>query len=269
MAADTILEPVQRGLYLQNQPRGPGREVPLTDEEREARVKLAAAYRIFDRLGWTEMIFNHITLRVPGPETVFLINPFGLHYRDVTASNLIAVDLEGNPVRKTDHPVNLAGFVTHSAIHSCIGHAHCVMHTHTTTGAAVASLADGLSHDTFYGAQLKGRVAYHEFEGVTVNPDERDRMLASIGDKRVVILRNHGLLTWGETVEEAFLWLWTLQRACDVQIAAASAGPLRKLDAGVLAQTVAEAGPTQPAVCRAVFDALVRELDAVDTSYRH
>ncbi len=264
----TTTAPAQRGLHMQNRPRTDGRELPLTAPEREARVKLAAAYRIFDRLGWTEMIFNHITLRVPGPETVFLINPFGLHYRDVTASNLVAVDIDGNPVRPTPHPVNLAGFVTHSAIHSAMAEAHCVMHTHTTTGVAVACLADGLSHDTFYGAQLAGRVAYHEFEGVTVNPEERDRMLASIGDKRIVILRNHGLLTWGETVEEAFLWLWTLQRACDVQIAAASAGPLRKLGPAVLAQTVREAGPSQPAVCRAVFEALVRELDAVDISYR-
>lgn len=268
MTADTTLAPVQRGLHLQRPPRAEGHEIPITESERAARVRLAAAYRIFDRLGWTEMIFNHITLRVPGPETVFLINPFGLHYRDVTASNLVAVDLEGRPVRKTPHPVNLAGFVTHSAIHAGVPHAHCVMHTHTTTGCAVASLADGLSHDTFYGAQLKDRIAYHDFEGVTVNPDERSRMLESIGDHRVVILRNHGLLTWGETVEEAFLWLWTLQRACDIQIAAASAGPLRRLGPAVLAQTVAEAGPTQPAVCQAVFDALVRELDAADPSYR-
>ncbi len=268
MTVDSTLAPIQRGLHLQQPARDAGRELPITDAERAARVQLAAAYRIFDRLGWTEMIFNHITLRVPGPETVFLINPFGLHYREVTASNLVAVDLDGRPVRETPHPVNLAGFVTHSAIHAGVPQAHCVMHTHTTTGCAVATLADGLSHDTFYGAQLKGRTAYHEFEGVTVNPEERGRMLASIGDKRVVILRNHGLLTWGETVEEAFLWLWTLQRACDIQVAAAAMGPLRPLGPGVHAQAVAEAGPTQPSVCKAVFDSLVRELDAVDTSYR-
>ncbi|HTO48785.1 MAG TPA: class II aldolase/adducin family protein, partial [Burkholderiales bacterium] len=124
-----------------------GHEVPLTDAERAARVQLAAAYRIFDHLGWTELIFNHITLRVPGPETIFLINPFGLHYREVTASNLVAIDVDGSPVRQTAYPINRAGFVIHSAIHRSIPAAHCVMHTHTTPGMAVACLKSGLSHD--------------------------------------------------------------------------------------------------------------------------
>ncbi len=191
----------------------------MTDAEWQARVQLAACYRVFDLLGWTEMIFNHITLRVPGPQRVFLINPFGLMYHEVTASNLVAVDIDGHPVRPTEHAVNRAGFVTHSAIHGHVDQAHCVMHTHTTTGMAVACQEQGLSHDSFYGAQLHGRVAYHEFEGITVNPDERSRMLRSIGDKQCVILRNHGLLSWGHGIPEAFMWLWTLQRACDVQVA--------------------------------------------------
>ncbi len=267
-AEGTAVESQARGLHLKQPPREGNRELPMTDAERQARIRLAAAYRIFDRLGWTEMIFNHITLRVPGPERVFLINPFGLHYREVTASNLVAVDVDGVPVRPVEYPVNLAGFVTHSAIHAHIGHAHCVMHTHTTTGCAVACLENGLSHDSFYGAQLAGQVAYHPFEGVTVNPEERERMLTSIGDKRVVILRNHGLLTWGETIEEAFMWLWTLQRACDIQIAAAPAGAMKRLAPAVHTQTVREAGPGLPEVCRAVFDSLVREIDVVDPSYR-
>ena len=250
-------------------PRAGDRLIPMTPAEQQARVRLAACYRIFDHLGWTESIFNHITLRVPGPETMFLINPFGLHYSELTASNLVAVDIDGKPVRPTKHPVNLAGFVTHSAIHGRLPAAHCVMHTHTTTGSAVACLEDGLSHDSFYGAQLVGRVAYHDFEGVTVNPDEQERMLASIGDKRVVILRNHGLLTWGGTVEEAFVWLWVLQRACDIQIAAASVGRMRRLTSKVLAQTHLEAVAQQPEVCKAVFDALVRKVDAADASYRN
>ncbi|MBS0580531.1 MAG: class II aldolase/adducin family protein [Proteobacteria bacterium] len=257
-----------KGLYLDQAPRVGREAVPVSAAEQEARVRLAACYRIFAHLGWTELIFNHITLRVPGPETIFLINPFGLHYSEITASRLVAIDLEGRPVRPTEYPVNLAGFVTHSAIHGHVPAAHCVMHTHTTTGSAVASLSSGLSHDTFYGAQLYGRVAYHDFEGVTVNPDERSRMLASIGDKRVVILRNHGLLTWGESVEEAFMWLWTLQRACDIQIAAAAAGDTRRLSEEVRARTSVEAGGDQPKVCRAVFDALVRAVDAADPSYR-
>jgi ribulose-5-phosphate 4-epimerase/fuculose-1-phosphate aldolase len=236
--------------------------LPMTDAEWQLRVQLAGCYRVFDQLGWTEAIFNHVTLRVPGPERVFLINPFGLHYREVTASSLVAVDIDGRPVRPTEHAVNRAGFVTHSAIHGAIDGAHCVMHTHTTTGMAVACLESGLAHDTFYGAQLTGRVAYHEFEGVTVNPDERGRMLASIGDKRVVILRNHGLLTWGGDIAEAFMWLWTLQRACDVQIAAAAAGALHPLSDAARAQCVREAGPVEPAVCRAVFAAALRGVDA-------
>jgi ribulose-5-phosphate 4-epimerase/fuculose-1-phosphate aldolase len=258
-----------KGLLMERAPRTGTQVLPMTDGEQQARVRLAACYRIFDLLAWTESIFNHITLRVPGSETVFLINPFGLHYSEVTASNLVAIDIQGRPVRPTDYSVNLAGFVTHSAIHGHVQAAHCVMHTHTTTGSAVACLEGGLSHDSFYGAQLHGRVAYHNFEGVTVNSDEQERMIASIGDKRVVILRNHGLLTWGETVEEAFMWLWLLQRACDIQISASSAGRMTRLSAKVLAQTHLEAAGQQPQICKAAFDALVRKLDATDASYRN
>jgi ribulose-5-phosphate 4-epimerase/fuculose-1-phosphate aldolase len=241
--------------------------IALTDAEWQARVQLAACYRVFDLLGWTEMIFNHITLRVPGPERVFLINPFGLAYSEVKASNLVAVDIDGHPVRPTEHAVNRAGFVTHSAIHGHVDVAHCVMHTHTTAGMAVACLEQGLSHDSFYGAQLHGRVAYHEFEGVTVNPAERERMLKSIGDKRCVILRNHGLLSWGGDIAEAFMWLWTLQRACDVQVAASAAGALHGISAEARAQCVREAGPLEPAVCAAVYAALLRRLDAAGADY--
>jgi ribulose-5-phosphate 4-epimerase/fuculose-1-phosphate aldolase len=253
-------------LTMQEDPRQ-GTPMPMTDAEWRARVQLAACYRVFDQLGWTELIFNHITLRVPGPECVFLINPFGLHYSEVCASNLVAVDIDGQPVRPTEHAVNRAGFVTHSAIHSHVDAAHCVMHTHTTTGMAVACLESGLSHDSFYGAQLTGAVAYHAFEGITVNPDERSRMLASIGHKKCVILRNHGLLAWGADVSEAFMWLWTLQRACDVQIAASAAGALQAVGAPARAQCVREAGPLEPAVCAAVYAALVRRLPRTAVPY--
>ena len=255
-------------LHMQTAARVGAAEIALTDAERAARVELAACYRIFDMLGWTELIFNHITLRVPGPERVFLINPFGLAYSEVTASNLVAVDIQGQPVRSGQHPINRAGYVVHSAIHGHVESAHCVMHTHTTTGCAVAGLEEGLSHDSFYGAMLKGRVAYHDFEGVTVNPQEQQRLLRSVGDKQVVILRNHGLLSWGRSVQEAFLWLWTLQRACDIQIAAASAGALRRLQPEVLAQAGREAGAAEPVVCQLVYDALKRKLDASGSGYR-
>ena len=254
-------------VYLQTAARA-GVEAPMTEAERAARIELAAAYRIFDMLGWTEMIFNHITVRVPGPEVRFLINPFGLHYREVKASNLVLVDTEGSAVRETKWPVNRAGFVIHSAIHGAISDAHCVMHTHTTTGVAVASLKEGLSPNNFYGAMLVGQVAYHEFEGITVEPGEKERLVKSIGKKPAVILRNHGLLAWGPSVSQAFVMLWTLQRACDVQIAAASAGSVNPIRPEVFPQTVREGGPAEKRTCEDVFAALQRRVDATDSSYR-
>ena len=254
-------------IYLQTAAR-PVKEAPMTEAERKARVELAACYRIFDMLGWVEMIFNHITVRVPGPEIRFLINPFGLHYREVTASNLVLIDIEGNPLRETQWPVNRAGFVIHSAIHAAIPQAHCVMHTHTTTGVAVACLQEGLSPHNFYGAMLVGRVAYHEFEGVTVEPGEKQRLVRDIGDKPAVILRNHGLLAWGPSVPEAFLLMWTLQRACDVQITASRAGAVNPIRAEVFEQTVREGGPAEKRTCDDAFAALQRKLDAIDSSYR-
>jgi len=244
------------------------RDFPVSEAEREARVQLAACYRIFNHLGWVEMIFNHITLRVPGPEKLFLINPFGLHYSEITASSLVLIDIDGNPVRESKWPVNKAGFVIHSAIHGNVGDAHCVMHTHTTTGMAVACLKDGLSSTNFYAAQLQGGVAYHDFEGITVEDGERKRLLASIGRKRAVILRNHGLLAWGPSLPEAFMTLWTLQRACDVQIAASGAGALNPIGSEVFAQTVRESGPGEKRTCDDVFAAMQRLVDAKDPSYR-
>jgi len=254
-------------IYMQSAARA--MNVPVTDAERKARVELAAAYRIFNMLGWVEMIFNHITVRVPGPEVRFLINPFGLHYSEITASSLVLIDTEGNPVREAKHPVNRAGFVIHSAIHGAIEGAHCVMHTHTTTGIAVACLKNGLSPDNFYGAMLHGQVAYHEFEGITVEEGERERLVQSIGAKQAVILRNHGLLAWGPSVSEAFMILWTLQRACDVQIATSGAGPIHPIRPEVFPQTVREGGPAEKRTCDDVFAALQRQIDARDPSYRN
>ena len=254
-------------IYMQQSARV-AQALPMNEAERKARVELAACYRVFDMLGWTEMIFNHITVRVPGPELRFLINPFGLHYREVTASSLVLIDAEGNPLRESKWPVNRAGFVIHSAIHSSIPNAHCVMHTHTTTGIAVACLKSGLSPDNFYGAMLHGQVAYHDFEGITVDPGEKDRLVRDIGDKPAVILRNHGLLAWGPSVSEAFLMLWTLQRACDVQIASSAAGAINPIRPEVFPQTVRESGPGEKRTCEDVFAAMVRLVDQKDPSYR-
>ncbi|HET9736357.1 MAG TPA: class II aldolase/adducin family protein [Burkholderiales bacterium] len=248
------------------------RDFPVSEAEHAARVQLAACYRIFHHLGWTEMIFNHITLRVPGARTgdpaLFLINPFGLHYSEITASSLVLIDIEGNPVRESPWPVNRAGFVIHSAIHGNVEQAHCVMHTHTTTGMAVACLQEGLSPTNFYAAQLHGQVAYHDFEGITVEEGEKARLVKSLGAKRALILRNHGLLAWGPSVPEAFMMLWTLQRACDVQIAAAAAGALNPIGGEVFAQTVRESGPGEKRTCDDVFAAMTRRIEAVDPSYR-
>ena len=252
------------------------RDLPVSEAERAARVQLAACYRVFHHLGWVEMIFNHITLRVPGPRgddpALFLINPFGLHYSEITASSLVLIDIDGDPVRETTWPVNRAGFVIHSAIHASVPEAHCVMHTHTTTGMAVACLRDGLSPTNFDAAQLHNGVAYHEFEGITVDEGEKPRLLASIAGagqpKRAVILRNHGLLAWGPSVAEAFMTLWTLQRACDVQIAAGGAGALQPIRPEVFAQTVRESGPGEKRTCEDVFAAMQRLIDAKDPSYR-
>ena len=245
------------------------KKLPMTEGERKARIELAACYRVFDMLGWVEMIFNHITLRVPGPEPRFLINPFGLHYREVTASSLVLIDLDGNVLRESKWPVNRAGFVIHSAIHGALPDAHCVMHTHTTNGVAIASLKGGLSSHNFYGAMLHDRVAYHELQGITVDLAERESIVRDLGDKHVMILRNHGLLSWGHNVAEAYLRLWTLQRACDVQVAAGQAGgEVNRLSGAVIDRMLAESGPGESKTCDDVFAAMVRLVDARDSSYR-
>ncbi len=242
----------------------------MNDTERALRIRLASAYRVFAMLGWTELIYNHITVRVPGPETHFLINPFGLHYSEVTASNLVKIDLQGRVIGESKWGVNPAGFTIHSAIHAGIADAHCVMHTHTTAGCAVAGSRAGLSWDNFYSAQLHDRVACHDFEGITVHADEGPRLLRSIGSKPAVILRNHGLLAWGRTIELAFVTLWTLQRACEIQIAGAALGPTIPVSDAIQRKASADALQFHPdhGGGKDVFDALVRLVDRIDTSYR-
>jgi ribulose-5-phosphate 4-epimerase/fuculose-1-phosphate aldolase len=240
-----------------------------------ARVQLAAAYRIFDLLGWTELIYNHISLRLPAPEggadTHFLINPFGLHYSEVTASNLLKIDLQGRIVGEAAWPFNPAGFVPHATLHANVPGAHCVMHTHTTAGMAVACLEDGLSMSNFYSAQLHGKLAYHDFEGITVHADEAPRLLASVGtDKPAVILRNHGLLAWGDTVARAFAVLWTLQRACEVQLATLSMGRPRMIPEAIQRKCTADSlqFSAKFGAGQDVFDALTRRIERIDPSYR-
>jgi ribulose-5-phosphate 4-epimerase/fuculose-1-phosphate aldolase len=243
-------------------------------DEWAARVELAACYRVFAHLGWTEMIYNHITVRLPdsvtGGEKHFLINPFGLHYSEVTASNLVKIDLQGRVLDGSSHPVNPAGFVVHSTLHDGIEGAHCVMHTHTTAGVAVACLQGGLQQTNFYSAQLHNMVAYHDFEGITIHADEGPRVLQSIGHKPAVILRNHGLLAWGHTVPQTFAILWTLQRACEIQMATFSMGPAIPVSEAVAERCTRDALQFNPnhGAGRDVFEALVRQVDRLDTSYR-
>lgn len=242
----------------------------IAAEEWALRVQLAACYRIFDLLGWTEYIFNHITLRVPGPEKHFLINPFGLWYSEVTASNLVKIDLEGNTVGRSEFPVNKAGFVIHSAIHAARPDAHCIMHTHTTAGVAVACQAQGITPNNFYGSQLHGRIAYHDFEGISVELDERPRLVKSLGDNNIMVLRNHGLLVCGGGVAEALRRMLNVQRACEVQLAAEAAGkPITQVPAEVCERAAAQGEAFDPAGYGSrLFTAFQRRIDGIDPSYR-
>jgi ribulose-5-phosphate 4-epimerase/fuculose-1-phosphate aldolase len=219
----------------------------FTPTEWALRMDLAACYRVFFARGWSEEIFNHITLRVPGPEPTYLINPFGLHYGEVTAQNLIKVDLQGRPLHDTPHLVNRAGFVIHSAIHAARADAHCIIHTHDSFGLAVACKAGGLAMNNFYAAFLDGSVAYHDFEGVTTTTAEQPRLVASLGDKRVLVLRNHGLLVAEASLPAAFYWYYVLQRACHVQaLAQAMEGATLPLTEAARAQSSQHVHDTDP-----------------------
>lgn len=238
-------------------------------DEWALRVRLAACYRVVDLLGWSEVIMNHISVRVPGPEGHFLINPYGLHYEEMTASNLLRIDVHGNKISDSPHPFNPAGFVIHSAIHMSRANAHAVMHTHTTAGTAVATKEHGLRHDSFYAAQLYGRVAYHEYEGLSLRLGEQERIVASLGEKPLMIMRNHGLLAVGHTIAEAFWHLWRLQRACEAQVLTdAMAGANIPVPLEIMLRNVTDADSySAGAVEDKMLDALVRKVARRDLSY--
>jgi len=248
--------------------------LPADHAERELRVQLAAAYRLVDYFGWTELIYGHLTARVPGPEHHFLINPYGLNYDEVCASNLVKIDLEGNVVGHSDYPVSRAGFVIHSAIHMADDASNqVVMHTHTRAGMAVAALESGLLPISMVSTRFFDRVAYHDYEGISLYDDERERLLRSLGSKKAMILRNHGLMTVGRSVAEAFLNLYRLERACQVQVDAAAAGQLRIIDAAVADKSARDIDAfsereTSEGVGAIEYAALMRKIDKVDDSYR-
>ena len=197
---------------------------PISNEEWEIRKKLAACYHLVDYFGWTETIFNHISARIPGKEHYYLVNPFGLNYTEVTAENLLKVDLNGNKVIDSEYDANPAGFALHSAVHGSRDDIRCLIHTHTTVVSAVAQKKNGFAYDSFYGAQLYGRIAYHAFEGITLFEDEKQRMIESLGDKHILVLRNHGIAVGESSIEKAFFLLWTVQRAAEIQCQAGALG---------------------------------------------
>lgn len=246
------------------------RNSQYSEAEWTARQELAACYRIFAMMGWDEMIYNHITVKVPGEDNAFLINPYGLHFSEVCASNLVKIDVDGNKLDDNPYPVNKAGFTQHSRFHKELDWAHAICHTHTTATMAVASLEGGLQPVNFYACNFIGKIAYHDFEGVTVRDEEGDRLVANLGDKRILMLRNHGPVILGRTLPEIFLMHWSLQRACEIQLATLSMGqPVRISDEVIavhqrdLSQVQLPGGPGAPD-----FAAMIRKIDKIDTSWR-
>ena len=196
----------------------------VSDEEWAIRVDLAAAYRLVAYYGWDDLIFTHLSARIPGAEHHFLLNPYNLMFEEVTASALVKVDVHGNPVDPTPFITNPAGFTIHSAIHLARDDAHAVMHLHTPAGQAVAAHADGLLPLTQTAMLVRGDLAFHDYEGVAVDLDERERIVADLGSRNAMLLRNHGTLSVGKNVGEAFVRLYFIERACQAQIMALSAG---------------------------------------------
>ena len=245
----------------------------IADAEWGLRVELAAAYRLVDYFGWTEQIYAHLTARVPGPEDHFLINAWGLNYEEVTASNLVKIDVDGNVISEYKQPVNFAGFVIHSAIHMTrSAQNHVVMHTHTRAGMAIAAIREGLLPVSMFATPFFDNLGYHDYEGASLYLDERDRMVKSLGSAKAMILRNHGIMAVGRTVPECFLRLYRLERACQVQLDAAAAGTLNIISPEVAKRSAADLdsyqGMQPTAEGEIEFAALMRKLDKLDTSYR-
>jgi ribulose-5-phosphate 4-epimerase/fuculose-1-phosphate aldolase len=238
--------------------------------ERELREDLAAAYRLFAMHGMTDLVFTHLSVRIPGDGHRFLVNPYGLLFEEITASSLVVVDAEGEPKQETSWPVNPAGFVIHSAIHMGREEAQCVMHTHTLAGMAVAAQQGGLLPLNQMMMEFEGRVALHDYEGVAAddNLSERERLVRDLGDRPCMILRHHGLLTVGRTVTEAFYWMWYLEQACRIQLAAQSSGaPMAIPPKEVVLRARAQfsTGPTKGWL---PWQALKRKLDREQPDYR-
>ena len=245
-------------------------QTQVSAEEWQVRVDLAAAYRLIDHYGWTDLIFTHLSARVPGPEHHFLINPYGMMFDEVTASNLVKIDLDGNIVMHNGYDVNPAGLCIHSAIHMSREDAQAVMHVHTDDGVAVAAMQDGLLPITQTAMVIHDEIAYHEYEGVALDLGERERLVKDIGDKKLMILRNHGTLAVGETVSACFLMLYNLERACSMQVRAMSSGSFYQPSEKAI-ETSRKQGKMLMAsgeLDQLAWPALLRMLDRKDASFR-
>lgn len=201
----------------------PSLEGKCSEEEWKLRIDLAAAYRLIAHYGWDDLIFTHMSVRIPGPEHHFLLNPYNLMFEEVTASSLVKVDMQGNPVDPTPFITNPAGFTIHSAVHMSREDANAVIHLHTPHGQAVAAHGEGLLPLTQTAMLVRGDLAFHDYEGVATDHDERERIVADLGTRNAMLLRNHGTLAVGTTVGEAFIRIYFLERACQAQIMALSA----------------------------------------------
>jgi len=242
----------------------------VSDDEWRVRVDLAACYRLIAMYGWDDMIFTHISARVPGPDEHFLINAYGLLFEEMTASSLIKVDLNGAIVLDTPYPVNPAGFTIHSAVHAARTDAGCVLHTHTRAGIAVSAQKDGLLPLSQISLIPYATVSYHDYEGIALNEDEKPRLVADLGTSNFLILRNHGLLTVGANIPDAFLFMYALETACQTQIMAQSTGgALTPINPAIVAGIQAQVEAVTKGLGGALaWPALLRKLDRRDSSFR-
>ncbi|RZL82708.1 MAG: class II aldolase/adducin family protein [Rhodococcus sp. (in: high G+C Gram-positive bacteria)] len=242
---------------------------PITDAELAVRRDLAAAYRLCALFGWDDLIYTHISARVPGPDHHFLVNPLGLGFDEITASNLVKIDLDGNVIGDSPYRPNAAGFVIHGAIHSAREDAQCVMHLHTEAGMALSTLREGLLPLTQHAMRFHGRLGYHDYEGIALSSDEKLRFIVDLGDNIGLILRNHGTVTVGRSVGQAFTETFYLEKSARAQLLALSAGrPLVVPPQEVIELTVRQwLGDLSTSNDRE-WPSLLRKLDRADASYR-
>jgi len=243
----------------------------VSDEEWRLRVNLAACYRLIAMHGWDDLIFTHISARVPGPDDHFLINAYGLMFEEMTASSLVKVNLSGEIVMETPYIINPAGFTIHSAVHAARHDAGCVLHTHTQAGVAVSAQQDGLLPISQISLLPYASLAYHDYEGIALNEDEKPRLVADLGECNFLILRNHGLLTVGASIPDAFLFMYALETACQIQIAAQSGGnTLTPVNPAIVAGIKVQVElVTKGMGGELAWPGLLRKLDRRDASYRN